>query len=266
VSIGTRISNRLKRGRSVLARKFAKLAGHKVWLKEIDGVGTVKIRFNSTDELTFQHVFLNKEYDISHLRQHQRISETYHKLLAAERLPIIIDAGANVGAASIWFATEFPGARVLALEPDPGNAAMCRVNTERFTNVKVVEGAIGSQSGLVSLTNPPMNAAWAVQTVRGEDGHILVHTIPALVADEDEFAQLFLVKVDIEGFEKDLFEANTEWVDETAAIFIEPHDWLFPDEGNSLNLQRAVIGRGFEIIIRGENLVFVPLPRSDLCP
>jgi len=266
VSIGTRISNRLKRGRSDLARKFAKLAGRKVWLKKIDGVGTVKMRVNSTDELTFQQVFMNKEYDISHLRQHQRISETYHKLLAAERLPIIIDAGANVGAASIWFATEFPGARVLALEPDPGNAAMCRVNTERFTNVKVVEGAIGSQPGLVSLTNPPMTAAWAVQTVRGEDGHILVHTIPALVADEGEFAQLFLVKVDIEGFEKDLFEANTEWVDETAAIFIEPHDWLFPDEGNSLNLQRAVIGRGFEIIIRGENLVFVPLPRSDLCP
>ena len=76
MSIGTRISNRLKRGRSGLARKFAKLAGHKVWLKEIDGVGTVKIRFNSTDELTFQHVFLNKEYDISRLRQYQQISET----------------------------------------------------------------------------------------------------------------------------------------------------------------------------------------------
>jgi hypothetical protein len=57
----------------------------------------VKIRFNSTDELTFQQVFLNKEYDISRLRQYQQISETYHKLLAAERLPIIIDAGANVG-------------------------------------------------------------------------------------------------------------------------------------------------------------------------
>ena len=94
----------------------------------------------------------------------------------------------------------------------------------------------------------------------------MVHTIPALVADEGEFAQIFLGKVDIEGFEKDLFEANTEWVDDTAAIFIEPHDWLFLDEGNSLNLQRAVIGREFQIIIRGENLVFVSLPRSDLCP
>ena len=35
MSIGTRMSNRLKRGRSVLARKFAKLAGQKVWFKEI---------------------------------------------------------------------------------------------------------------------------------------------------------------------------------------------------------------------------------------
>jgi len=264
VSIGTRISNRLKRGRSVLARKFAKLAGHKVWLKEIDGVGTVKIRFNSTDELTFQQVFLNKEYDISHLRQHQRISETYHKLLAAERLPIIIDAGANVGAASIWFAAQFPRARVLALEPDPGNAAMCRINTERFNNIKVVEGAIGSVPGLVSLTTNPLNEAWAVQTIRGEVGHILVRTIPGLVYDEGKSAKLFIVKIDIEGFEKDLFEANTDWVQETAAIFVEPHDWLFPGQGTSLNLQQTLLGERFEIMVSGENLLFVPLPKP-LC-
>jgi FkbM family methyltransferase len=206
-------------------------------------------------------VFVQKEYDISHLRQYERISRTYKNILAAGRLPIIIDAGANVGAASIWFSMRFPAARVLALEPDPGNASMCRANTQKFTNVKVVEAAIGSQPGLVSLSNP-LNEAWTFQTIRGDRGHIVVRTVPDLVHGEGESAQLFIVKIDIEGFEKDLFEANTEWVQDTAAIFVEPHDWLFPEEGTSLNLQRILSRERFEIVIRGENLVFVPLPKS----
>jgi hypothetical protein len=69
------------------------------------------------------------------------------------------------------------------------------------------------------------------KTIRGENGHILVHTIPAPVADEGEFAQLFLVAVDIEGFEKDLFQANTEWVDETAAILSSPMIGCSPMQG-----------------------------------
>ena len=258
-----RISHHLSRGQSFLSRELAILTRKTEWSKKIAGIGKVKIRFNSTDDLTFRQVFAHREYDISQLRQHERILGMYQELLAAEQLPIIVDAGANVGAASIWFAAQFPRARVLALEPDPGNAAMCRINTERFNNIKVVEGAIGSVSGLVSLANP-LNEAWAVQTIRAEGGHILVRTIPGLVYDEGKSAKLFIVKIDIEGFEKDLFEANTDWVQETAAIFVEPHDWLFPGQGTSLNLQQTLLGQRFEIMIRGENLLFVPLPKP-LC-
>jgi FkbM family methyltransferase len=258
-----RISHHISRGQSFLSREVAKLTRKAEWSKKIAGIGKVKIRFNSTDDLTFRQVFAQREYDISHLRQYERILGMYQELLAAEHLPIIIDAGANVGAASIWFAAQFPRARVLALEPDPGNAAMCRINTERFNNIKVVEGAIGSVSGLVSLANP-LNEAWAVQTIRAEGGHILVRTIPGLVYDEGKSAKLFIVKIDIEGFEKDLFEANTDWVQETAAIFVEPHDWLFPGQGTSLNLQQTLLGQRFEIMVSGENLLFVPLPKP-LC-
>src|ERR1700756_2465044 len=166
------ISNLLRRGRARLSRQLAQITGKTLWLRPIDGVGTVKIRTNSTDDLTFRQVFVQKEYDISHLRQYQRISRMYQNILASGRLPIIIDAGANVGAASIWFSMQFPAARVLALEPDPGNASMCRANTEKFTNVKVVEAAIGSQPGLVSLSNP-LNEAWTFQTIRGDRGHIV---------------------------------------------------------------------------------------------
>ncbi len=69
----------------------------------------------------------------------------------------------------------------------------------------------------------------------------------------------FLIKIDIEGFERDVFSVNTDWIDNFAGIFIEPHDWLFPGEGISKNLQRAMAGRDFEFFINGENIIYVRL-------
>jgi FkbM family methyltransferase len=184
--------------------------------------------------------------------------EVYEKILAAGGLPVIVDAGANVGAASIWFATEFPGACILAVEPDPGNAAICRRNTQRFPAVNVIEAAIGSKQGTVRLTNPS-NQAWMVQTVRGDNGSIPICTISEIVRNAGKSAQLFIVKIDIEGFEDDLFQNDTQWIREAVVVMIEPHDWLFPGRGTSLNFQKILANEEYEILISGENLIYVRL-------
>jgi FkbM family methyltransferase len=44
----------------------------------------------------------------------------------------IVDAGANVGYSSAHFLSRFPAAHVIALEPDPDNAEMCRRNLEPY--------------------------------------------------------------------------------------------------------------------------------------
>jgi FkbM family methyltransferase len=254
-----RVIGRLGRVSTHLLRYTAKFLGRAECSIPIKGAGRVKIRTNSTDHLTFAQVFWYKEYDFSRSAQYEHVMDVYRSILAAQRLPIIVDAGANVGAASIWFAMHFPGARILAVEPDPGNAGICRLNVRRFSGVKLIEAAIGSERGVARLENPE-NEAWAVQTIRGDRGGIPICTIPDLVLEVGEEAQLFLVKIDIEGFEQDLFKTNTGWIDDAAVIIIEPHDWLFPGKGTSLNLQRVMGKHNFEILISMENLIFVQLP------
>jgi hypothetical protein len=69
--------------------------------------------------------------------------------------------------------------------------------------------------------------------------------------------KLFIAKIDIEGFEKDLFASNLDWIAETFVIYIEPHDWLLPGQGSSKPFLNAIVPHGFEIYVVGENLTFV---------
>jgi hypothetical protein len=73
-------------------------------------------------------------------------------------------------------------------------------------------------------------------------------------------AQVFIVKIDIEGFEADLFSANLDWLDLADVVIIEPHDWMLPGQGSSRTLQVAMAARPFEVLLSGENLIYVRIP------
>ena len=205
-----------------------------------------------SDLHTFWQVFKNKEYDFSGVPQHKTVDRAYEAALAAGKTPVIIDAGANIGAASVWFSRRFPKARVIAIEPDPQNARICRMNAEG-RNFEVVEAAIGATAGSVSLLAEDDQGSWGIRTIPG--GDIPVVTVPELVARVPNPA-LLLVKVDIEGFESDLFSAGTDWLHHTTALFVEPHDWMLPGQGSSHSF-RSAIGPEFDMLIAGENLLFI---------
>jgi hypothetical protein len=67
----------------------------------------------------------------------------------------------------------------------------------------------------------------------------------------------FLIKIDIEGFERDLFAGSLDWLDTVALVFIEPHDWMLPGSRSSSGLQKAFGDRDFDLLLCGENLVYV---------
>jgi len=56
----------------------------------------------------------------------------YERIVADGRQPLIIDCGANIGCASVWFATQYPKARILAVEPDPDNFRMLVRNSKPY--------------------------------------------------------------------------------------------------------------------------------------
>ena len=236
-------------------RHVSRMLGRKYHRVTLGGVGRVTIRPGTSDAETFADIFRRGAYDISRLDWYDDVLAVYDGLVRRGRAPVIIDAGANVGAASIWFGEAFPKARIYAVEPDGGNVEVLRMNVGGRGNVTVVEAAIDSRPGRVSPQADDCQA-WAVQVERDAAGTIATTTIPAIMAAHDA-DDLFLVKIDIEGFEAQLFEDNLDWLDKVSVVMIEPHDWLFPGAGTSRNFQKAMLERRFELVISGENLVYI---------
>jgi FkbM family methyltransferase len=223
----------------------------------LPGIGNIRVRPNDSDIDAIRQVFICGDYDFTKVPQGRGILRRYEQLLAEEKIPVIVDAGANIGAASLWFAKTFPKAVVMAVEPDPENAELCRLNTSRL-NVIVLEAAIGSRPGHVALSNPA-GQSWAIRTERIDQsrGGIKVCTIDQAVEHGGSNAQLFIVKVDIEGFESDLFTDNVGWLDCTDVVIIEPHDWMLPGKGTSRKFRDALLPRSGDLLIAGDNLIFV---------
>lgn len=231
----------------------AKLLNSSQITVSVPGNLLARVRPKTSDFSVLRQIFRNREYALPDGYVRARVEAEYARILASGGVPVIVDAGANIGAASIWFHQQFPKASIVAIEPDPGNAVMVRANTEHLPEVVVLQAAIGGEPGFVTVM--PAKDAWAMQTERSESGCAIVTVADAVRHVPGGVP--FIVKIDIEGFEADLFANNIDWIDETLLIFIEPHDWMLPGQATSRSFQRAFGSRMFEIFIRGENLLYL---------
>ncbi len=251
------IQDALHLGSLFPARHLAAAFGARHYHAKVRGAIDVKIRTRNSDAKVVRQVFVAKDYDLHRYAQFDAIQKAYRSIIDSGKTPLIIDAGANIGASTVWFARQYPKAQVIAIEPEPANAALCRENISHCPNARLVQAAVGGEPGRVALSGSC--DAWAFQTKRQEAGTVDLVTICDLIASVPD-AQAFIVKIDIEGFEADLFSANLDWLDTVDVVIIEPHDWMLPGQGSSRTMQVAMAARPFEVLLSGENLIYVRIP------
>lgn len=154
---------------------------------------------------------------------------------------VILDLGANIGLWAIWMALEYPGAALIALEPQKDNAKHLALGARRnkALNIEVCECAVSSDGKDMVMTQDLSNSGSA--SFRGEHPHIKLpvrkEVVPSLALNS-MFKSLDMpvdyVKVDIEGYEYHLFDGFTHW-DKIKGMFLEiHHPWhLTSDPGES---------------------------------
>ena len=206
------------------------------------------------DSVTANQIYLNNEYCINDLLRNNEIYHTYRKILSNNKIPLIIDCGGNIGLSSKFFATEYSGSKVICVEPEKSNFEMAINNCKELDNIKFLNCAVGSSPGYVNISNPKDNSnAFKVEYIDGADG-IPVMTINQLI-NENPNSELFIIKIDIEGFEENLFSQNLEWIDKCPVMFVELHDWMSPKSMISKNFIKAIGDKDRDFISRNETII-----------
>lgn len=169
---------------------------------------------------------------------------TYRDVLPPDEIRwprLIFDLGANIGASMALLAETFPEARIVGVEPDPGNVALCRRNVEPWSDrCRVVEAAVWPDDGRVGLRGES-HSALAVDP-RAKRTTVRAASLDALVEEHGEGASVDFVKVDIEGAEASILTRNTDWASRVRAISVEVHRPYQVD-----NCVRDLAALGFQV-------------------
>ena len=134
----------------------------------------------------------------------------------------IIDAGAHIGMSTILFAQNYPKAKIVALEPEPSNYDALQRNTSPYKNVVCIRAALWRDDGEVMLSPSNVHPKGAFAIAERDGIKVPAMTMSTLMK-EAQLTSIDLLKMDIEGAEKDVFR-NSPWVSSVQVLAIELHD------------------------------------------
>jgi FkbM family methyltransferase len=224
---------------------------------DVDCIGRVWLREGTSDYAVLEQIFHTEEFNISTAPQFAWIVAAYDRMLAAGETPLIIDCGANIGLSALYFASRLPKAKIVGIEPARDNVELARKNTGHNPLIEIIEAAVHDQPSALEIVNPEGEKfAYQVREAHGRTMRSVEAVTVDAVMRRHGARRNLIVKVDIEGGERELFRSNTGWLDHTHLLIVETHDWLFPGQGTSRTLFSAIAGRAFEVIHKGEFISF----------
>lgn len=203
----------------------------------------IYLRARTTDYVSFKQVFLNQQYHVSFPFEVENI----------------IDAGSNIGLAAIFFSHKYPNSKVVAIEPNKENFAILSQHISSYPNITGLCKGLWHKDAYLSIINTEAdkNAFMVSETFENNPSALPAVCINTILK-EQKWTHIDLLKIDIEGAEKEVFEANYDyWLPKTRAVIIELHDRMKP--GSSRSVFKAISQYNFSFDMQEENLIFINL-------
>jgi FkbM family methyltransferase len=159
--------------------------------------------------------------------------------LAPERL---VDLGANIGAASLWFHHRYGCKAIVAVEPSPENAHIVRLNLHgNNVQADVVEAAVGPEDGVAHFEDAADSNMGRVGASGREVRMVSMRTVLGKLPPG---AEVDVVKMDIEGGEGPLLQGDLAWLGRVKSVIAEFHPGVI-DYPAAI---RQIEGQGFRYI------------------
>jgi FkbM family methyltransferase len=168
------------------------------------------IRRDTTDDKVFRDIFLYNEF----------------KLPIHTTPKFIVDAGAYTGFSSLYFSLKYPQATIAAIEPDAANFEMLKKHTEKLPNIIRIKAGVWPKDAFLKLVDKNAEEwGFQVEEVSGSEAYDVQAVTIDAVLKKTGFDRIDILKLDIEGSEKELFSGNYDvWMNKVNIIVIELHD------------------------------------------
>lgn len=208
-------------------------------------------RHVASDQSIIHMVFAKGMFSFAHWPHHGSMTAFFSHQVSAGRTPLLVDAGANIGAASVYFNVLFQGLKTVAIEPDVVNASLAAHNL-RSCDCDMLVGAVARESGTQFLNDIDFGPISYRVGAQGNKA-VPAYSVPSILARYDERFVPFILKIDIEGGETELFSGEAPWLDRFPLVIIELHDWMLPHQAVSRNFFRNLVALDFDVLNYGEN-------------
>ncbi len=187
-------------------------------VKLIDGNQLFLRDYNYSDYDVFKQIFNYKEYQI--------ILDLFKLNAVFSNQKIIIDAGANIGLTTLFFANSLLDYKIFSIEPSSDNFKMCEKNIQN-SNVKLYERALSEKENMRYSVERDFRDKkdWSITTKRDVAGGVIGISISEIIKD-NALKYISLLKIDIEGAERFIFnkENNLSYLKITQIVTLEIHD------------------------------------------
>ena len=160
------------------------------------------VRSQSSDRAVVDQIFVDLPFNISKLSRFSDLEDFLKTARAAGKQPLIVDGGANIGAASVYFSAQCQDAFVVAIEPEASNFQLLVENTKGMP-VLPLPYALAANPQRVRVVDVG-EGYWGFQTRSvGEEevseDDVSCVTINEIFTEHQTDCFPFIVKIDIEG-------------------------------------------------------------------
>jgi FkbM family methyltransferase len=161
--------------------------------------------------------------------------------------PNILDLGGHVGYGAFWLANNFPNAKIFSVEPNVDSIKIYEQNCSGI-DYKMLNGFVGAKDGLGSFHHVwPAPYSWK----KVEGGEIPTYCMGSIL-NHFELKSIDILKCDIEGSEKDVFENCASWIKKVKNVIVEVHQKWIPEAPNLPQLYKMIRNNGVEIKVMAQ--------------
>jgi FkbM family methyltransferase len=147
----------------------------------------------------------------------------YKMPLQLQQNKVIVDIGANIGMAALYFVIHYPSAQIICIEPDKYNYIQLQKNCFPYANIKIMQAAIMPEDCFVSIKRALLQYNNSVGFSENEKDNVQAISMKTLFSIF-QLTMVDIMKMDIEGAEEAIFSADTTWLDNIKQLLIEIHN------------------------------------------